>query len=407
MRMSRDHILTSQAGSLPRPDDLISANAARESDPSTDERAFQETLQKAIVDVVRKQKDIGIDVPGDGEFGKSMGHKVNYRAWWSYCFNRLGGLDLAGPGLHDAAPKRAKPGEVVLTSFADRRDRTKFLPVYQDPDGGVYTGPPMAKWPVCTGPVVYKGHDAIKADIAHFKAALKANGVEEGFMTSVAPGSASRLAQRLLQERRRVHVRLRRRHARGIQGHRRCRPDPAARRSGDRRELGHDQPGTVGRGLQEILDGAGRSAQPRHPRPAARPHPLSLCWGSWHGPHTTDIPMRDIVDVMLAINAQAYSFEAGNVRHEHEWTVWQDVKLPDGKLILPGVVSHATNVVEHPELVAQRIVRFTNLRRPRARHRFDRLRARRPHPPHGRLGQARSAGAGRGAGEQAALALIA
>jgi 5-methyltetrahydropteroyltriglutamate--homocysteine methyltransferase len=83
-----------------------------------------------------------------------------------------------------------------------------------------------------------------------------------------------------------------------------------------------------------------------------------LCWGSWHGPHTTDIPMRDIVDVMLAVNCQAYSFEAGNVRHEHEWNVWQDVKLPEGKLILPGVVSHATNVVEHPELVAQRILRF-------------------------------------------------
>ncbi len=86
-----------------------------------------------------------------------------------------------------------------------------------------------------------------------------------------------------------------------------------------------------------------------------------LCWGSWHGPHTTDIAMKDIVDVMLAINAGAYSFEAGNVRHEHEYRVWQDVKLPDGKFILPGVVSHATNVVEHPELVAERIARFAKL----------------------------------------------
>jgi 5-methyltetrahydropteroyltriglutamate--homocysteine methyltransferase len=86
-----------------------------------------------------------------------------------------------------------------------------------------------------------------------------------------------------------------------------------------------------------------------------------LCWGSWHGPHTTDIPMRDIVDLMLAVNAGAYSFEAGNVRHAHEWKVWQDVKLSDDKLILPGVVSHATNVVEHPDLVADRIVRFANL----------------------------------------------
>ena len=129
--MSRDHILTSQAGSLPRPDDLIEANRAREAGETTDERRYQDTLQAAVADVVRRQKEIGIDVPGDGEFGKAMGHKVNYRAWWSYCFNRLGGLDLSGPGLYEGAPKRANPGEVVLTSFADRRDRTKFLPSLQ------------------------------------------------------------------------------------------------------------------------------------------------------------------------------------------------------------------------------------------------------------------------------------
>src|SRR5262249_2342624 len=86
-----------------------------------------------------------------------------------------------------------------------------------------------------------------------------------------------------------------------------------------------------------------------------------LCWGRWHGPHVTDIPMRDIVDVMLAVDCQAYSFEAGNVRHEHEWKVWRDVKLAEDKILIPGVVSHATNVVEHPELVADRIVRFAEL----------------------------------------------
>src|ERR1700689_43571 len=123
MRMSRDHILTSQAGSLPRPDDLIEANRAREGGETTDERRYQDTLQAAVTDVVRKQKEIGIDVPGDGEFGKSMGHKVNYRAWWSYCFNRLGGLDLVGPRLDDAGPKRAKPARRQRTSFAERGDR--------------------------------------------------------------------------------------------------------------------------------------------------------------------------------------------------------------------------------------------------------------------------------------------
>ena len=137
------------------------------------------------------------------------------------------------------------------------------------------------------------------------------------------------------------------------------------------------------------------------PRDRIRFH---LCWGSWHGPHTTDIPMRDIVDVMLAIDCGAYSFEAGNVRHEHEWSVWRDVKLPDDRLILPGVVSHATNVVEHPELVAERIVRFANLVGQRTRHRVDRLRSGRAGPRGHRLGQARCAGAGCRAGERPALA---
>src|SRR5208283_2643828 len=130
-----------------------------------------------------------------------------------------------------------------------------------------------------------------------------------------------------------------------------------------------------------------------------------LCWGSWHGPHVTDIPMRDIVEVMLAIDAHAYSFEAGNVRHEHEWKVWQEVKLPDDKLILPGIVSHATNVVEHPELVAERILRFANLvGRERVIAATDCGLGGRIHEQIA-WGQARSVGPGRGAGQPPALAL--
>ena len=119
----------------------------------------------------------------------------------------------------------------------------------------------------------------------------------------------------------------------------------------------------------------------------------------------TDIPMRDIVGVMLAINAHAYSFEAGNVRHEHEWKVWQEVKLPDDKLMLPGVVSHATNVVEHPELVAERILRFANIVGQGAGDRLDRLRAWRAHPSGHRVGEAGGAGAGGGAGQPATVGL--
>ena len=131
-----------------------------------------------------------------------------------------------------------------------------------------------------------------------------------------------------------------------------------------------------------------------------------LCWGSWHGPHTTDLPMADIVDVMLEINAGAYSFEAANVRHEHEWKVWRDVKLPEGKVILPGVVSHSTNVIEHPELVADRIIRFAEGVGRENVDRVHRLRPRRPRPPADRLGEAGHPRQGRRARQRPALGIV-
>ena len=132
MRHSSDRIVTSHAGSLPRPDSLIAANQARQA--GGDETRFQEQLHAAVVDVVRRQQQLGIDIPGDGEFGKSMGHRVNYGAWWHYSFQRLGGLDPAGPALYDVPARRSRPGEVVLTSFADRRDRQRFAAAYADPE---------------------------------------------------------------------------------------------------------------------------------------------------------------------------------------------------------------------------------------------------------------------------------
>jgi 5-methyltetrahydropteroyltriglutamate--homocysteine methyltransferase len=360
MRTSRDHILTSQAGSLPRPDDLIEANRGREANPTAEnDQRFEDLLRAAVVAVVRRQKEIGIDIPGDGEFGKAMGHKVNYRAWWSYSFNRLGGLDLAGPGINAIPPQRSRPGQIVLSSNADRRDRQKFLAVYTDPEGAIYTGPPLPHWPICVGPIVYKGQEAIKADIAHFKTALAAGGIEEGFMTSVGPASAARLANSYYKTDEEFVFAcadaMREEYKAIVDAGLILQiDDPALAESWDvinpEPSVEDYQKFSVVR--VEALNHAIRGL----PEDRIRFH---LCWGSWHGPHTTDIPMRDIVEVMLAIKCQAYSFEAGNVRHEHEWTVWEDVKLPDGKVILPGVVSHATNVVEHPELVAQRILRFT------------------------------------------------
>ena len=193
MRTSADHILTSHVGSLPRPDDLLDTNRAREAGEATDEQGFQEKLRTAVADVVRHQHELGIDIPNDGEFGKSMGHRVNYGAWLSYSFQRLGGLDFGGPDMHAMAARRSRPGEVVLTSFSDRRDRTRFAAAYADPDSGITTGPRPATGPVCVGPLTYIGQDAIKADIARFKAALQTAGLEDGFMTAIAPGSTTRI----------------------------------------------------------------------------------------------------------------------------------------------------------------------------------------------------------------------
>ena len=192
MKASINHIATSHVGSLPRPDGLIAANRALEAGEAFDEQAFRQTLRDAVAEVVRRQHDLGIDIPGDGEFGKPMGQSVNYGSWWRYSWQRLGGLKPGESSLYEMAPRRSRPGEVVLTSFGDRRDRTQFATAYADPEFGITTGPrPPA--PVCVAPITYTGHDAIKADIANFKEAMQAAGVEEGFMSSVAPGSASRI----------------------------------------------------------------------------------------------------------------------------------------------------------------------------------------------------------------------
>ena len=147
MKASSNRILTTHVGSLPRPDDLIAANRSREAGETCDETMFQERLRAGVAQVVQHQKGLGIDIPGDGEFGKSMGHRVNFGAWMSYAYHRLGGLDLAGPDMHDVAPRRSSPGQPVLTSFADRRDRARFAAAYADPEFWGVDGPSASDRP--------------------------------------------------------------------------------------------------------------------------------------------------------------------------------------------------------------------------------------------------------------------
>ena len=405
MRQSRDRILTSHAGSLPRPDDLIQANQSREDGTVTDERAFSARLGSAVADVVRRQREAGIDVPGDGEYGKAMGHRVNYRAWWSYSFQRLGGLELGTQGLYDVPPTRSSPGNVVLTSFGDRRDRLRFAAAYADPESGITTGPRPPRWPVCVGPLTYTGHEAIRADVQHLKAALVAAGVEEGFMTSIAPGSASRIANRhyrtdeeflfacadAMREEYRAIVDA---------GLILQLDDPAIAENWD---MVNPEPTVEDyRRFSMVRVEALNHAIRGLPEDRIRFH---LCWGSWHGPHTTDVPMRDIVDVMLAIKCRAYSFEAG--------------QCPPRARVEGVARRRAARGQDHPaghrepRHQRRRASRagggahcaLRGRRRPGAGHRLHRLRPRRARPSADRVGQARSARSGRGPGHAPALEL--
>ena len=360
MRRSTDHILTSHVGSLPRPDALIAANRARDSGEAVAPGDFQKILGAAVIEAVRHQHELGIDVPGDGEFGKSMGQSVNYGSWWRYSWQRLSGIEAGRQTLYEMEARRSQPGHIVLTSFGDRRDRTQFAAAYGDPDSGITTGPRPPS-PVCTGPLRYAGGDMIRADIANFTAALAAAGVAEGFMTAVAPASCSRIgnthyksdeeflyacAEAMREEYKAIvdaGIVLQLDDPCLAEGWDQVNPEPSV---ADYQKLAT----TWIEALNHSIAGL--------PRERIRLH---LCWGSWHGPHVTDIPIRDIIEVVLKAKVGAISFEAGNVRHEHEWRVWQEVKLPDDMLMLPGVVSHATNVVEHPELVADRICRFADI----------------------------------------------
>ena len=352
MRRSTERILTTHAGSLPRPD------ALREtwSKPAGQRQGLEQLLRSSVKDVVHAQSDAGVDVPNDGEFGKPMRDAEDLAPWGTYIFGRISGFGPTPPGA--AAPDRTPPGQ-PMRIVGQRWEQREFSQFYAK-DSLV---PSVASRPTCIGPIKYTGEDALRRDLADLKAASDAAGIKEAFVTSIAVGSLEMFCRG-----QNVHY-------------------PTAEDFLDAiaEALAVEYRAIVAAGFVLQLDDPGLPDcwDMLDPHPAldeykryamlrvdALNHALRdlpenriryhMCWGSWHGPHTTDIPLRDIVDVMLRVKAQAYSVEAGNVRHEHEHKVWRDVKLPDGKLLIPGVVSHATNVVEHPELVADRLLAYAN-----------------------------------------------
>ncbi|WP_432489045.1 cobalamin-independent methionine synthase II family protein [Kineococcus sp. SYSU DK018] len=360
-------IEVSHAGSLPRTPELIAANDARElaEDGLTLQRTpeFEALLTDAVVDLVRRQRDLGITLVGDGEYGKAMTSAVDYGAWWSYSFQRVAGLEVTGEDIFSQPTVRSEPGRVQLTSFPDRRDWQLFHEAYTDPTSGISTGKTATAFPATTGPLRYVGQEAIASDVANLVAGLDAAGLErsQGFITSLSPGSGARISNRYYateEEHIWAWAEVMREEYRAVvdAGLVLQIDDPSIAENWD--QINPEPSVEDYRAFTKVRVEALNHAIRDLPAEQVRFH---LCWGSWHGPHTTDIEFRHIADLMLEINAGSYSFEAANVRHEHEWKVWKDLELPAGKKIVPGVVGHATNVVEHPELVADRIERFASV----------------------------------------------
>jgi len=344
MKRSTDRILTTHAGSLIRPQALVEFVRARQQTPQTvDDNAYLECLKDSVAEVVKHQVEAGMDVINDGEFGKST-------SWSLYGLKRLSGFELRPIKSRDDNP------------FEKGADRQRFKDFYLELDGG----PDGRAWSnvtrrdaVCVGPIKYTGLDELNRDINNLKSALKVTHPEEAFLPVAAPSSAIpdrkneyyksdeecvvALAEALRTEYKTIvesGFLLQVDDARAAVTFDRMVP-PASFEDYHRWLARHVDL------LNHALEGI--------PEDRVRYH---VCWGSWPGPHTTDVPLRKIVDLILKVRAGAYLIEAANPRHEHEWKVWKDVKLPAGKILVPGVVSHGTNVVEHPELIAERICRF-------------------------------------------------
>jgi 5-methyltetrahydropteroyltriglutamate--homocysteine methyltransferase len=339
MKRSSDRILTTHVGSLIRPPALLEFLRARQTRQPYDEAAYQRCLKESVAEVVRHQAAVGVDVPSDGEFGKGI-------SWSQYALERLSGFE-----------RRPISG---ANPFARGADRTRFAEFYAELDAREPQATAMDS--VCVGPITYTGLPALQTDIANFKAALGGVKVEDAFLPVAAPAS-------VIPDRKNEYYKTDEACVDAIAAAMRTEyktivdagfvlqlDDARAAVTYDRMvppARFEDYYAWVARhvaAMNHALEGI--------PEDRVRYH---VCWGSWPGPHTTDVPLKDIVDLVLSVRAGAFVIEGANPRHEHEWRVWESVKLPPGKVLIPGVISHATNIVEHPELVAERIVRLARL----------------------------------------------
>jgi 5-methyltetrahydropteroyltriglutamate--homocysteine methyltransferase len=335
MRRSDERILTTHVGSLVRPPELVQLATRARTNPGA-EADYLETLQRATTAIVGEQVAHRIDVVNDGEFGKS--------SWANYVLDRLTGFE-------------ARPDSRFEAVWLGR-DRFRFRDfMLAEFPRGIHGVPGHA----CVGPIAYKGHDAIQRNIAHLQAALVREPMVDGFLTAVAPASTGYDASNEYYADERDYVfaiaeALREEYLAIYHAGLLLQIDDAV--LANMYDELTQQGGRRYREWAELRIAALNHALRGIPEERVRYH---ICFGSWHVPHAADAPLAEIVDLILEVRAGAYSIEAANVRHEHEWRVWESVTLPPGKVLIPGVVTHHTTSIEHPRLVADRIVRLAHL----------------------------------------------
>ncbi len=338
MLYSTDRILTTHAGALPRPPDVRDMVFAKANDQPYDTSAFDARLKAAVADVVRRQVECGIDCVNDGELSKT--NFTDYVRW------RIGGLE---------ARSSAVPRRLSITA----RDETKFADYFVANPRSRPGGP--ATVPVCVGDLRYIGQAELAKDLDNFKSALSGVNVAGAFLPANTPGTIEHwmlneyyksdeafvfaIADAMHEEYQAIVDAgfLLQIDDPDLPDGWNCLPDITLPEYRKYAEMRVDA-------LNHALRGI--------PREKIRLH---VCWGSHHGPHHDDIPLRDIIDLIFRVNAGSYSIEASNPCHEHEWRVFEEVKLPEGATLIPGVVGHCSDFIEHPDLVAERLVRYARL----------------------------------------------
>ena len=333
MKTSQDRILTTHVGSLPRPPELKELLVRKDQNQPYDKAALDRLTRQAVSDIVRRQAQTGIDIVNDGEMSKP--------GYSTYVADRLSGF--AG---HEPAMPRL-----------DTRDHPNFLAAYER-----MTGANVARRAVCVGPVTVRDREPLEHDLANLKDALAQVQVAEGFMTAASPGlvpvfqtnrhypSHEAYVEAIaaaMQDEYEAIVKA------GFVLQLDC-PDLAMARHTSFQELGEAEFLKRAAFHVDVLNNALRNI----PADRARIH---ICWGNYEGPHDHDIPFAKVAPILVKAKPMALVVEAANPRHAHEWTVWQETKLPDDKILVPGVLDTSTNYVEHPELVAQRICQFADI----------------------------------------------